>query len=99
MIFNFSTWYQSEESKMCYTKHASQNSTAENASEDAYDLLIPEHERVEIENAMRITNAIFNATFTEMFVEPANNEEQNSYSFPQDIIEESEIQTILRGEY
>jgi hypothetical protein len=93
---------------MCYPDKLA----AENSSEDVFDLIIFEPERAEIEIAFRTENANFNNAFEFSqntygiqnapiaFDETLTNFiEEESEFFPEDFIEECEIQAILRGEY
>ena len=84
---------------MCYSENLAQHSTAKNASEDVYDLLIFEHERVEIENAMQLANATFNNALTSYIEIIRNFNEANPQSFLENFMEECEIQSILREEH
>ena len=68
------------------------NNSNENSSEDVFDLLIFEPERDEVETTLRNINQ----AFTNAFVQSEATNFNEAYL---DFIEESEIQTILRGDY
>ena len=84
---------------MCYPENLAQHPTTENASKDVYDLLIFEHERVEIENAMQLANAIFNNALTTYIEIIRNFNEANPQSCLENFMEECEIQSLLREEH